>query len=70
MNQGSLYPALQRVHTKGLMTFEWRITESYRRARDSLLTEVGERQFASGRAEWERSSSGVSRILAWDGGTA
>lgn len=70
VNQGSLYPALQRMRTKGLITSEWRITEHNRRARYYLLTEAGKQQLAAERAEWERSSSAVNWILAWDGGAA
>ena len=70
VNQGSLYPALQRMLGKGWITAEWRTTESNRRARYYLLTRAGQRQLAAERGEWERSSTAVNWILDWSGGTA
>jgi transcriptional regulator len=68
VNQGSLYPALQRMLGKGWITAEWRTTESNRRARYYLLTRAGHRQLAAERGEWERSSTAINWILDWSGG--
>ncbi len=70
VNQGSLYPALQRMKGKGWITSEWRTTENNRRARYYMLTPVGQRHLAAERGEWERSSGAVNRILNWEGGAA
>jgi PadR family transcriptional regulator PadR len=72
VNQGSLYPALQRLKRKGWITSEWRTTDNNRRARFYELTEPGRRQLARERAHWERSSAAVNRILqaAWAGADA
>lgn len=70
INQGSLYPALQRMKTKGWIRSEWRVTEHKRRARYYFLTSAGERELARERAEWERSSSAVNWVLSWAGGAA
>ena len=70
VNQGSLYPALQRMKSKGWITSEWRTTENNRRARYYMLTSVGQRYLAAERGEWERSSGAVNRILNWEGGAA
>lgn len=70
VNQGSLYPALQRMKAKGWVTSEWRTTENNRRARYYMLTSIGQKQLAAERAEWERSSSAVNWILNWTGGMA
>jgi transcriptional regulator len=70
VNQGSLYPALQRLTSRGLIRSEWRTTESNRRARYYRLTPAGRRQLAAERDEWERSSSAVNWILDWSGGAA
>jgi transcriptional regulator len=67
VNQGSLYPALQRMKMKGWITSEWRTTESNRRARYYALTSAGRKQLAAERAEWERTSSAVNWILDWSG---
>jgi transcriptional regulator len=70
VNQGSLYPALQRMKNKGLVRSEWRTTENNRRAAYYELTAVGRRQLERERAEWERSSSAVNGVLNWTGGLA
>lgn len=70
VNQGSLYPALQRMKSKGWIQAEWRVTEHGRRARFYELTRVGREQLAAERAAWERSSGAVNWILDWAGGTA
>jgi transcriptional regulator len=63
VNQGSLYPALQRLKRKGLIRSEWRVTENNRRARYYELTGAGRRQLAAERTAWRRSSLAVERIL-------
>ena len=70
VSQGSLYPALQRMKTKGLIRSEWRLTEHNRRARFYLLTAVGQRELERERARWERSSAAINWVLAWTGGAA
>lgn len=67
VNQGSLYPALQRMKTKGWIGSEWRVTEHNRRARYYSLTPTGARELARERTEWERSSAAVNRVLGWAG---
>ncbi len=63
VNQGSLYPALQRIKNKGWITSEWRITENNRRARYYLLTNAGRDQLRVEREDWERASAAVNWIL-------
>jgi transcriptional regulator len=70
VNQGSLYPALQRLKRKGWIRSEWRVTENNRRARYYLLTPAGEVQLERQRADWERVSSAVNWVLGWQGGAA
>jgi PadR family transcriptional regulator PadR len=70
VNQGSLYPALQRMRSRGLIRSEWRTTENNRRAKYYLLTPAGERELARERSQWERSSAAVNWVLAWTGGAA
>jgi transcriptional regulator len=69
VNQGSLYPALQRMLRKGWIRSEWRVTENNRRARYYGLTAAGRRQIASERAQWERASMAVNWVLDYAGGT-
>ena len=70
VNQGSLYPALQRMKSRGWIDAEWRTTENNRRARYYMLTAAGERELARERSQWERSSAAVNRVLDWAGGAA
>jgi PadR family transcriptional regulator PadR len=63
VNQGSLYPALQRMKRKGWITSEWKVTENNRRARYYALTAAGEGQLGEERKAWRRSSTAVERIL-------
>lgn len=69
VNQGSLYPALERLERKGWIRSEWRTTENNRRARYYLLTASGRRRLAVERAQWERASGAVNMILRWAGET-
>jgi transcriptional regulator len=68
VNQGSLYPALQRMLRKGWIKSEWRVTENNRQARYYALTAAGRKQIAAERAQWERASMAVNWILDFAGG--
>jgi transcriptional regulator len=70
VNQGSLYPALQRMKTRGLLRSEWRTTENNRRAAYYELTAAGRRELERERSEWERVSGAVNGVLNWTGGLA
>ena len=70
VNQGSLYPALQRMKQKGWIRSKWRLTENNRRARYYELTHAGEGQLMNERAHWERTSRAVNGILNWAGSKA
>jgi transcriptional regulator len=70
VNQGSLYPALQRMKRKGWVRSEWRVTDNNRRARYYELTRAGERQLAEERTGWERASAAVNGVLDWSGSFA
>ncbi|HET9424517.1 MAG TPA: PadR family transcriptional regulator [Gemmatimonadaceae bacterium] len=70
INQGSLYPALQRMVSRGVIRAEWRVTENNRRARYYSLTAEGRRELASELAQWKRASTAVNRVLGFSGGAA
>jgi transcriptional regulator len=63
VNQGSLYPALQRMSRKGWIKAQWRVTENNRRARYYALTAAGQRRLAEERRSWKMASAAVERIL-------
>jgi PadR family transcriptional regulator PadR len=69
VQQGSLYPGLQRMLRKGWIRSEWRVTENNRKARYYLLTAAGRRQLGPGRSLWMRASEAVNRILDAEPGT-
>lgn len=70
VNQGSLYPALERLKRKGWIRSEWRTTDNNRRARYYELSAAGRRQLTQERDDWRRTSNAVNWILEWKGGTA
>ncbi|HEX3234058.1 MAG TPA: PadR family transcriptional regulator [Gemmatimonadales bacterium] len=63
VQQGSLYPALQRMLRKGWIRSEWRTTENARRARYYVLTAQGRRQLEAETALWQRTAAAVNGIL-------
>lgn len=67
VNQGSLYPSLQRLTSRGWIKSSWRTTENNRRARYYELTAAGREQLGREVEDWERSSAAVDRVLgdAW-----
>lgn len=70
VTQGSLYPALQRMKTKGWLASEWRVTENNRKARYYMLTAAGRRELAREKSQWERSSAAVNWVLGYTGGAS
>jgi PadR family transcriptional regulator, regulatory protein PadR len=63
VQQGSLYPALQRMLRKGWIRSEWRITDNGRRARYYLLTRKGHQQLETETVAWQRTAAAVNGIL-------
>ena len=63
VNQGSLYPALQRLEQKGWIESEWRTTENNRRAKYYNLTRDGRRAVGAEAASWRRYVEAVELIL-------
>ena len=63
VNQGSLYPALQRLRRQGWIEAEWQRSEANRRARFYSLTPAGARRLKVEVRAWERARGAVDRIL-------
>jgi len=63
VQQGSLYPALQRLEKQGWITAEWGASENNRRARFYRLTRAGHKRLTQEEASWERLSSGIGLVL-------
>ena len=64
LNQGSMYPALQRLERDGLIRAEWRASEHNRRARYYSLTGAGRKQLGVERETWLLFSRAVERVMA------
>ncbi len=68
--EGSLYPALHRLENRGLLTADWKQTETGREAKFYRLTRKGRRQLESEAASWQRLIDAIGLILGTaDGGT-
>jgi PadR family transcriptional regulator, regulatory protein PadR len=63
VNQGSLYPALQRLEKDGLVTSDWGVTENNRRARYYQLTAAGRRALGAELESWRRFAEGLEAVL-------
>jgi transcriptional regulator len=63
VNQGSLYPALQRLEHGGLIESEWGSTENNRRARFYSLTAAGRSALGDETESWRRFAAAVEVVL-------
>lgn len=63
VEEGSLYPALQRLLVKGWVTALWSTTAENRRARYYRLTPAGRRRLQTEVAQFERVVGAITRII-------
>ena len=63
VEEGSLYPALQRLLIKGWINGEWGVTSANRRARYYRITPAGTKQLAADLSQYERVTAAVARVL-------
>lgn len=63
VEEGSLYPALQRMLIKGWVKAEWGVTAGNRRARYYTLTPAGKKQLGLELQQFERVMGAIARIL-------
>ena len=63
VQEGSLYPALQRMRQKGWIKAEWRTTANNQRARYYAITAIGRRQLGEEQAGFTELMAAVQRIL-------
>jgi PadR family transcriptional regulator, regulatory protein PadR len=63
VEEGSLYPALQRMLIKGWVTAKWGTTAGNRRARYYQLTAAGRKQFAVEMSQFERVIRAITRVI-------
>src|SRR5262249_9824660 len=63
VEEGSLYPALQRMQLQGWIASEWRQTENNRRARLYRLTPAGRKQLGSEVSSFDRVLGAIARVM-------
>ena len=63
VEEGSLYPALQRMLIKGWVVAKWGATAGNRRARYYTLTRAGEKQLGIEISQFQRVMGAISRII-------
>jgi PadR family transcriptional regulator, regulatory protein PadR len=63
VEEGSLYPALQRMLIKGWVTAKWGVTPENRRARYYRLTNAGRKQLEVELSQFERVMAAISRVI-------
>jgi transcriptional regulator len=67
VDNGSLYPALQRALQRGWVRAGWKTSPNARRARYYSLTPAGRKQLAVATSKWERFATTMRRVLAAEG---
>ena len=63
IEEGALYPALQRLQGEGLIEGEWRISEKRRRAKFYDLTPAGREELRKALMEWAEHTGAVISVL-------
>lgn len=63
VEEGSLYPALQRILVKGWAKADWGVSETNRRVRFYRLTPAGRQQLAAEMTDYERVNNAIRAVL-------
>jgi PadR family transcriptional regulator PadR len=63
VEEGSLYPALQRLLLRGWVKAEWKMTETNRRARYYTLTPAGRKRLGLELSQFQQLISAIGRVL-------
>ena len=63
VEEGSLYPALQRMLLKGWVTSQWGVTAGNRRARYYKLTADGRKQLATELSRYQRVCGAIQKVI-------
>ena len=64
VDNGSLYPALQRLLQRDWISAQWKTSPNGRRARYYRLTPLGRKQLVVATSKWQRFAEAMARILA------
>jgi transcriptional regulator len=63
VEEGSLYPALHRLESQGLIASQWAVSENNRRARFYSLAPRGRRQITIEVSNWRRMVQAINRVI-------
>lgn len=63
VEEGSLYPALQKLLVKGWVKAEWRASDSGRQVREYRITAAGRKQLDAEMAEYRRMAGAIGILL-------
>lgn len=63
VTQGTLYPALHRLENRGLLTADWKMSDTGREAKFYRLTRKGKAHLEAEAASWERLTGAIATIL-------
>ena len=63
VEEGTLYPALWRLESKGLVAADWGLSENNRKAKFYRLTSVGRRRLRQEVRTWEAYAAAVAKVL-------
>jgi transcriptional regulator len=63
VEQGSLYPALERLLNKGWVTSKWGPTPTGRQARYYTITAAGRKQLGEKQSEYDRIAQAIARVM-------
>jgi transcriptional regulator len=64
VEEGSLYPALQRMLREGFLKAEWEISASNRRVRNYRMTPAGKKHLEHEMSSFERMLEGITLVLS------
>lgn len=64
VDNGTLYPGIQRLVQKGWITSEWKTSPNARRAKYYQLTASGKKQLQEATSHWQRFVEAMGRVLA------
>ena len=67
VEHGALYPALQRLESRGWISAEWGTSSNNRKARFYALTAAGRKQLGKETTKWKRLAAAIGRILESEG---
>ncbi len=63
VDHGALYPALQRLESKGWIAAKWGNSENNRKARFYSLTKPGRKQLVNETSQWRKLAAAIGRVL-------